>query len=106
MIQRITIDNFKSLKKVDLKLGPLNFFVGTNASGKSNLYDALRVLWGIASDKPLREFLEGGSGTKPGEEWPGIHGGLANAIYRPPPTRGPRSSGLHSGVGAFSLRAE
>ncbi|MGA2660873.1 MAG: AAA family ATPase [Verrucomicrobiota bacterium] len=91
MIERITIDNFKSLKKVDLKLGRLNLFVGANASGKSNLFDALQVLWGIANGNPLKEFLEGGSGTNSGERWPGIRGGLANAIYRPPPTRAPSS---------------
>lgn len=84
MIERITIDNFKSLRKVDLTLGPLNFFVGTNASGKSNLFDALRVLWGIAGGNPLKEFLEGGPGTDSGEEWPGIRGGLAHVIYKPP----------------------
>ena len=37
MITRIEIEGFKSLKNVKLDLGPVNLFVGTNASGKSNL---------------------------------------------------------------------
>ena len=47
MIEQITIKNFKSFKDVTLKLGPLNIFIGANASGKSNFFDALRVLQGI-----------------------------------------------------------
>ena len=47
MIEQITIKNFKSFKDVSLKLGPLNIFIGANASGKSNFFDALRVLQGI-----------------------------------------------------------
>ena len=43
MIERIVIENFKSLRKVDLKLGRMNLFIGSNASGKSNFFDALRI---------------------------------------------------------------
>src|SRR6266480_673744 len=41
MIARLKIDNFKSLKGIDIRLGPINFVVGPNASGKSNLAEAL-----------------------------------------------------------------
>lgn len=41
MITRLEIDNFKSLKAIDLRLGKLNFLVGPNASGKSNFAEAL-----------------------------------------------------------------
>lgn len=44
MIDHIVIENFKSLRHVDLKLGQLNLLVGANGSGRSNLLDALRVL--------------------------------------------------------------
>jgi predicted ATPase len=83
MIKRITVENFKSLKKVDLKLGRMNIFIGTNASGKSNFFDALRLLRGIAGGFPVKDLLEGGGRTTSGEIWPGIRGGLANAIYLP-----------------------
>jgi len=82
MIERITIENFKSLRKVDLKLGRLNLFIGTNASGKSNLFDALRVLRGIADGLPVKETFEGGARTVAAETRPGIRGGLAYALYK------------------------
>ena len=49
MISEIEIEGFKSLETVRLKLGGLNLFIGTNASGKSNFFDALRV-------RPRRAF--------------------------------------------------
>ena len=44
MINRIRIKNFKSLKDVDLALGPLNVLVGPNMGGKSNILDAFFFL--------------------------------------------------------------
>lgn len=41
MITNLKIDNFKSLKGIDIKLGAMNFIVGPNASGKSNFAEAL-----------------------------------------------------------------
>ena len=40
MIDRIIVENFKSLRRIDLTLGRMNLFVGANASGKSNFLDA------------------------------------------------------------------
>ena len=57
MIDRIIIENFKSLRRVDLSLGKLNLLLGTNASGKSNFLDALRVLQGIGNGFTISEFL-------------------------------------------------
>src|SRR3954470_15301518 len=37
----VTIQNFKSLKSVTLKPGPLSVFIGPNGAGKSNLCEAL-----------------------------------------------------------------
>lgn len=67
MIEHITIERFKSLKNVDLKLGRLNLFIGTNASGKSNFFDALRMLRGIAGGFPVKELFEGGARTVAGD---------------------------------------
>jgi len=88
MIERIVIENFKSLKKVDLKLGRLNLFIGTNASGKSNFFDALLVLNRIANGLSVNESFEGeAAGTLlaalAGNTTPAIRGGLAYAIYKP-----------------------
>ena len=59
MITEIEIENFKSFDKVRLKLGGFNLFIGANASGKSNFFDALRVLQGIAYGFTVDEIFNG-----------------------------------------------
>ncbi len=44
MITRLQVQNFKSLRKLDIPLGPLNVLVGSNMAGKSNIIDALWFL--------------------------------------------------------------
>lgn len=44
MLTRIEIDGFKTFEGFSLDLAPLTAIVGPNASGKSNLFDALRFL--------------------------------------------------------------
>lgn len=81
MIERITIDNFKSLRHVELSLGPLNIFIGTNASGKSNFFDALRVLQGIGNGFTISEILDGKPKSATSEVWEGIRGGSAKVCF-------------------------
>ncbi|MFO1491831.1 MAG: AAA family ATPase [Kiritimatiellia bacterium] len=81
MIERITIDNFKSLRNVDVTLGRLNLFIGTNASGKSNFFDALRVLQGIGNGFTISEILDGKPKSATSEVWDGIRGGSAKACF-------------------------
>lgn len=47
MITRLHVRNFKSLRDIDLSLGPLNVLVGPNMSGKSNILDAFRFLYQV-----------------------------------------------------------
>ena len=79
MIDRIVIENFKSLRRVDLSLGRLNVFIGTNASGKSSFLDALRLLQGIGYGFTITEILDGKPRTATSEIWEGIRGGSSNA---------------------------
>ncbi|MDE0460533.1 MAG: AAA family ATPase [Chromatiales bacterium] len=79
MIERIVIENFKSLRKVDLSLGRVNLFIGTNASGKSNFLEALRVLEGIGNGFTINEILNGKPKTSASGVWEGIRGGSAHA---------------------------
>lgn len=81
MIERIIIDNFKSLRHVDLTLGTLNLFIGTNASGKSNFFDALRVLQGIGNGFTISEILDGKPKSATSEVWDGIRGGSSKACF-------------------------
>lgn len=44
MINRIVINNFKSIEMVDLELGRLNVLIGANGSGKSNVLEAIGMV--------------------------------------------------------------
>ena len=45
---RLKLTNWRNFRSVDIKLQPRAFFVGPNASGKSNLLDAIRFVGEIA----------------------------------------------------------
>ena len=81
MLDRIVIENFRNLRRVDLKLGRLNLFIGANASGKSNFLDALRVLQGIGSGFTISEILDGKPASASREVWEVIGGGSSQARY-------------------------
>ena len=82
MIDRIVIENFKSLRHVDLKLGRVNLLVGANGSGKSNVMDALRVLQGIGNGFTIGEILDGKPEDATNAKWEGIRGGSRYASFR------------------------
>jgi predicted ATPase len=44
MLKQISINRFKSIKKLDLELGQVNLFIGGNGSGKSNILEAVGVV--------------------------------------------------------------
>ncbi|MGO9085130.1 MAG: AAA family ATPase [Terriglobales bacterium] len=81
MIQRIEIKGFKSLADVKLNLGNFNLFIGTNASGKSNFFDALRVLQGIGYGFTIEEILNGKPKSASSEAWEPIRGGSVKADF-------------------------
>ena len=47
MISSISVENYRSLKKTKLSLGPLTVLIGANGSGKSNILDAICFVLGI-----------------------------------------------------------
>lgn len=48
MLTRIEIDGFKTFRGFELDLQPFNVIAGANASGKSNLFDAIQLLARLA----------------------------------------------------------
>ncbi|MDI6602547.1 MAG: AAA family ATPase [Patescibacteria group bacterium] len=46
MIKKLIIENFRSIKKVEINLGPMNAFIGPNNAGKSNIMKALNLILG------------------------------------------------------------
>lgn len=54
MLTRLKVSGFKNLVDVDVRFGPFTCIAGANATGKSNLFDAIHFLSGLA-EKPLIE---------------------------------------------------
>jgi predicted ATPase len=79
MIRALRLRDFKSFRDVEVPLGPFTLVVGTNASGKSNLRDALRFLHGVGLGFTLAEIF--GEKYGPGGilQWRGIRGGWPEA---------------------------
>lgn len=57
MLKQVKIENFKSVKKVDVNVGRFNVIIGENGAGKSNFLEALAVYSAIESEKFDHEFL-------------------------------------------------
>ena len=59
MITYIKINGFKSFQNFEMEFTPLTIIAGANAAGKSNLFDALRLLSRLAEvDKIHTAFRE------------------------------------------------
>ena len=58
MITRIEIDGFKTFDRFVLDLRPFTAVVGPNASGKSNLFDAIKFVSRLAQTDIREAMLE------------------------------------------------
>ena len=61
MLTRIEIDGFKTFRRFELDIPPFLVVLGRNASGKSNLFDAIDFLR-LAADRSLAEVVAHGRG--------------------------------------------
>ncbi|NEQ40989.1 MAG: AAA family ATPase [Okeania sp. SIO3I5] len=66
MLKQITLENWKSFRHAELYIDPLTVLIGTNASGKSNIVDALDFLNGIMQTPSVETVL---IGIRGGIEW-------------------------------------
>jgi predicted ATPase len=57
MLNHFTVKNFKSFVSAELVLRPLTVLIGANASGKTNLLEALQLLSWMASGRQLSDIL-------------------------------------------------
>lgn len=64
-LTRITIEGYKSIRKVDIKLRNLNVLIGANGSGKSNFIGFFKFMNAIV-EKQLESFIESQGG---GTDW-------------------------------------
>lgn len=66
MITELTLHNWKSFEDSTLYIDPLTFIIGTNASGKSNILDALDFLRRIVNRAPIADIIQSVRG---GKDW-------------------------------------
>lgn len=59
-VKRVVLNNYKSIKKCSVCLGPLAFLVGQNGAGKSNFLDALRLVTESLNTSLEHALREGG----------------------------------------------
>ena len=81
MISSLRMANFKNFKDETLYVGPFTVIAGANASGKSNIRDAFRLLHGIGCRYSLADVLGGRYGPDGQIDWLPIRGAL-NEIVR------------------------
>ena len=81
MIKSLRLVNFKNFAAETLRMGPFTVVVGANASGKSNIRDAFRILHGIGRGYRLAEILGGRHGPGGELQWAPVRG-APNEIVR------------------------
>ncbi|AFY37523.1 SMC domain protein [[Leptolyngbya] sp. PCC 7376] len=57
MIEKIHIENYKSISSLDLELGRVTVLIGENGSGKSNILEAITLASAASQNKLDNEFL-------------------------------------------------
>lgn len=60
MLQEIKIEGFKSIKKLDLKLSPINILIGSNGVGKSNFISFFKLVNNIYEQRLQQYSLKSG----------------------------------------------
>lgn len=64
MIERLRVENFKILREFEQDFGPINVFIGPNASGKSTALQAIETYKGFLSSS-VKEYFEKEKGWAP-----------------------------------------
>lgn len=60
MLQKIKIEGFKSIKKLDLKLSPINILIGSNGVGKSNFISFFKLVNNIYEQRLQQYSMKSG----------------------------------------------
>ena len=80
MLKRINIRGYKSLEDVEVHLSQLVVLFGPNATGKSNLLDALQLLSKLGTSRTLREAFDPPYRGKPLESFTIGQGGIKGLL--------------------------
>lgn len=63
-VQRVSLENYRSIARCDVQLGPVTFLVGPNGSGKSNFVDAIRFIGDAVRANSFTKALNARGGWK------------------------------------------
>jgi predicted ATPase len=82
VLRTLRLEDFKNFTDATLSFGKFTALIGANASGKSNVRDALRFLHGVSRGYTLAEiigekWIEGGV-----LQWSGVRGGSRQIVRR------------------------
>ena len=80
MITSLRLIDFKNFADETLRMGPFTVIVGANASGKSNLRDAFRLLHAIGRGYNLADAVGGRYGAGGQVEWNQVRGAFREII--------------------------
>jgi predicted ATPase len=69
MIQRLTVEGYRSIRDLTIELQPINVLTGPNGCGKSNLYNSLVLMARAAEGRLARSISE--EGGTPSVFWAG-----------------------------------
>lgn len=100
MLISIELKNFKSYESASLPLAAMTFLIGANASGKSNVLEAIRLLNWLAKGSRLEDI------TRSIQSGDAVVRGQANDLLRDPLTSfslGGRFEGVPQGWGHFEI---
>lgn len=78
MLKHIRLIDFKGFVDEQVEFARLTLLVGANASGKSNIFDAIRFLSKLPENDPVLDILDG-TGRARDKQWPGIRGRAGEA---------------------------
>ncbi len=76
MLKQLILENWKSFRYAELPIDPLTVLIGTNASGKSNVVEALEFLQRIVRGEDIEAALAGD------KTLPSIRGGVEWAALK------------------------
>lgn len=80
MLTSLRLRNFKNFADETLRMGPFTVLVGANASGKSNVRDALRFLHGVGRGYRLADIIGGKYGAGGHVEWEQLRGAVDEIV--------------------------
>ena len=77
MLNKISIENYKSIEKVEIDIKDINILIGSNGAGKSNFISFFKLLNSIVKQK-LQSYVAEESGANNV-----FHHGLKNSEFIP-----------------------